>query len=57
MMDAFCARYSLNPDDVRDAEELIMQARGRQGFLCHPVFDRLMAVDLADLADRPLSAV
>jgi len=57
MMGAFCARYSLNPDDVRDAEELITQARGRQGFLCHPVFDRLMAVDLADLADRPLSAV
>jgi hypothetical protein len=55
MMDSFCARYDLTLDDVLSAEIFLAQHAGKIGIVQHPVLTRLMEVDLADIADRPLS--
>jgi len=34
---------------------MLTACRGRVGIVSHPVLDRLMEVDLSDLASRPLS--
>jgi len=52
---SFCDRYDLTPTDVDDVETLIRAHSLERGLISHPVIDRLMAVDLADLAARPLS--
>jgi hypothetical protein len=51
----FCARYGLAVGDVEDCERFLLANSGRVGIVSHPVLDRMMEVDLADLADRPVS--
>lgn len=49
----FCRRYGLTLDDVEAVESFIFEHRGKIGLLSHPVLDRVVAVDLADLDARP----
>lgn len=55
LLPAFCCRYDLSRAEVHAAEAFILEHRGKVGLLSHPVLDRIMEVDLADLADRPLA--
>lgn len=55
LFEAFCSRYQFHYAEIVDCVALIRSVAGRVGMLSHPVLDRIMEVDLADLADRPLS--
>lgn len=52
-MQSFCERYGLTRAQIADAELMFRTARGVVGFVSHPAVDRIMAVDLADLDERP----
>lgn len=55
LLPAFCGRYDLTRAQVHACEAFLREQRGKVGLLSHPVLDRLMEVDLADLPSRPLS--
>lgn len=55
LMPSFLDRYGLTVSAVLDCELLLQQCAHRVGLVSHPVLDRLMEVDLADLSVRPLS--
>lgn len=53
-MQAFTHRYGLDTAEVASVEEMINATRGVPGFIKHPVLDKIMAVDLADIDVRPV---
>lgn len=53
---AFCSRYGLTDFQVADAEGLLSSCHGLIGLVSHDTLDRIMAVDLADVRDRPLTS-
>lgn len=57
LAEAMCARYGISMLDIDAAEVAIREARGRVGLLSHPVLDRILEVDLADLDVRPLASL
>lgn len=50
----FCSRYRTTPSEIAEVEGLIKQALGKPSYFRHPLFDRMEAVDLADVASREL---
>lgn len=56
LIDSFCKRYDLAETDVEACEDFLRGCRGQVGVVKHPVLDKILAVDLASLADRPLSS-
>jgi len=57
MVAAFCARYGVSEEEIVDVESFLRGVKGRVGLVSHPVLDRLVEVDLADLSERPLSVM
>jgi len=55
VMRSFCDRYDLDPSAIADCELFLTRCAGKVGLISHPVLDRLMEVDLADIHARPLS--
>jgi len=49
---AFERRYGLSTDEMMDCEEWLKSLPAKPLLLKHPVLDRLMEVDLADISDR-----
>jgi len=54
---AVCDRYGISPDEIAAVESLFRENAGRVGILSHPVLDRIVSIDCAELADRPLTAL
>lgn len=55
LRDSFCARYGLTHDDVAEVEQALRELpKGSVGFLSHPVLDRIVGHDLADVHVRPI---
>jgi len=55
LLRVMASRYGLTEEEMVEAEEFLTSLAGRVGVFSHPVLDRIMEVDLADLAGRPLS--
>jgi hypothetical protein len=55
VLPSFCQRYHLHATEVEEAESFLASCGGFVGLVSHPVLDRVLAVDLAELADRPLA--
>lgn len=53
LMKNFCARYGLTRAEVEECEAMFAKHKHQVGFISHPVIDKLMRVDLADVAERP----
>lgn len=54
-VDGVCFKYHISRDDVRDLIQFIRKAPEGPMFASHPVADRIIARDLADIHDRPAS--
>jgi hypothetical protein len=51
----FERRYDCNRDEIADLESVFRGLAGVPGLLVHPLADKIMKVDLADIAVRPLA--
>lgn len=51
-MDWFCERYATVPSEVREVECLLAKYAEQRVFISHPLIDRMMDLDNADLSDR-----
>jgi hypothetical protein len=51
-MSSFCTKYNVTTDEITQLEEFFAGLQGCVGIVRHPVIDKLLAVDLAELADR-----
>lgn len=49
----FKYKYSITDSEILSAEEFLRANRGRVGLIVHPVIDRIVAIDMADVHERP----
>jgi len=52
ILSSFCVKYNVTTDEVVQLEEFFAGLQGCVGIVRHPVIDKLLAIDLAELADR-----
>jgi len=51
----FSTRYQISVNDLREAEKFLDGLEFRPGYVCHPVIQHIVEVDLADIGDRVVS--
>jgi len=57
LVEFLCQKYEISTADVIETEAFIMSLPSRPGYVSHPVLDKIMSVDLADVFDRPTGRV
>lgn len=51
----FLMRYSTNVEEIQSAEGLLRECSGLEGFVSHPLIQRMVAYDIADLGERHIT--
>jgi hypothetical protein len=52
MIEQFCRRYTITPDELLEAERVFDRPCSGPAFVSHPVLDRITKVDMASLPER-----